>query len=510
MNSDYLFKAENICKSFGLTNALNDVDLLIGRGEIHGLIGENGSGKSTFASICAGIQKPDSGAMYLNGDEYKPAGTIDAVKRGISMVVQEQGTIGMITVAANIFLGEENLFVKAGALSLRKMYGEAQKALDSIGIGHIDPKKNIDNLTFEDRKLVELAGSLYMSPKLWIIDETTTALTVTGRDILYSQMNKLRNQGCSVLFISHDIDEIIKMCDALTILRDGTLTAELKKQKFDADNIKQLMIGREISSHYYREDDTNTESPKSETSRGEKYGEDVVLKAQKISKGILKNVSVDLRKGEILGIGGLSDCGMHDLGKIMFGLIAPDSGKVYLEDKTEVTNAVSAVEKSIAYVSKNRDRESMMPICSIRDNICLPSLRNLKKFGVITRKKENILAGKWAKELSIKANSVSQFCNTLSGGNKQKVVLAKWLGKDSNILILDCPTRGIDIGTKAAIYTLIEKLKKEGKSIVLISEELPELIGMSDRIIILKNGVVSGEFNRAEGMTEAKLIRKMI
>lgn len=498
MNSNHLFKTEKICKSFGLTKALVNVNIQIERGEIQGLIGENGSGKSTLASIIAGIQKPDSGAMYLSGVGYKPDGTIDAVKHGVSMVVQEQGTIGMITVAANIFLGRESLFIKAGTLNVRKMRQEARQILDSIGAGQIDPGEMIDNLTFEDRKLVELARTLYSSPKLWIIDETTTALTVTGRDILYSLMKKLRSEGSSVLFISHDIDEIMELCDSLTILRDGVLTAKLKKTEFDCDKIKQLMIGREMSDHYYREDEYS------------QFNETVVLETQNISNGILKNVSFELHKGEILGVGGLSDCGMHDLGKIMFGLIPPDSGKVIMGDQSEVRDAVSAVESGIAYVSKNRDKESMMPICSIRDNICLPSLKDLKKCGVISRKNENRLSQKWVDELKVKALSINQFCNTLSGGNKQKVVLAKWLAKGSWILILDCPTRGIDIGTKASIYMLIETLKKAGKSIVLISEELPELIGMSDRIIMLKDGMISGEFDRADGLTEAKLIRKMI
>ena len=498
MNKDYLFKAEKISKSFGLTKALADVDIEIKKGEIQGLIGENGSGKSTLASICAGIQKPDSGSMYLNGDKYKPGGTIDAVSHGVSMVVQEQGTIGLITVAANIFVGEENLFVKTGFLNAGKMHQEAREILNSIGAAHINPKSMIDSLTFEDRKLVELARSLYMSPKLWIIDETTTALTVKGRDILYSMMKKLRDAGCSVLFISHDIEEIIRLCDSLTILRDGVLTATLQKPEFDSDKIKQLMIGRELSGHYYREDDKS------------RYDDAVVLEVKNVSSGILKDVSLVLHRGEILGVGGLSDCGMHELGKIMFGLTTPKSGKVFLDHEAKVTDAVSAVERGIAYVSKNRDKESMMPVCSIKDNVCLPSLRDLKRFGVIGRKSEKRLSEKWMEELSIKAHSVNQYCNTLSGGNKQKVVLAKWLGKGSDILILDCPTRGIDIGTKASIYMLIEELKLKGKSIVLISEELPELIGMSDRIIVLKDGIVSGEFNREDGLTEAKLIQKMI
>lgn len=498
MNNDYLFKGENISKSFGLTKALKNVTIIIEKGEIRGLIGENGSGKSTFSSICAGIQKADSGKMYFCGKEYIPSGTIDAMDKGVSMVVQEQGTVGKITVSANIFFGKEALFVNKGILNVKKMNLEAKKILENIGVTHIEPQAMIDTLTFEDRKLVELARALYAEPKLWIIDETTTALTVNGRDILYKLMNQIKRQGGSVLFISHDIDEITKVCDSLTILKDGVMTANLEKSEFEEDKIKQLMIGREMSGHYYRED------------KEESFEDKIVLEARKATCAGLKDITMALHQGEILGVGGLSDCGMHDLGKMMFGLLKPDTGEVLKDGTYKVKNAKWSIEHGVAYVSKNRDRESLMSICSIKDNICLPSLKDLSCMGYISRKKEKILSEKWMGNMEVKAGAVYEFCNTLSGGNKQKVVLAKWLAKGSDIMILDCPTRGIDIGTKALIYQLIEKLKNDGKSILLISEELPELIGMCDRIMILKDGQVSGEFSRSEGLTESKLIQKMI
>lgn len=498
MKNNIVLRAEKMSKSFGPTKALVNVDIEIKKGEIHGLIGENGSGKSTLSSICAGVQKADCGSMYLDGIEYKPDSTVGASNSGVSMVVQEQGTIGMITVAANIFVGMEQIFVKRGILNVKRMYQETQRMLDEIGVSHIKPDDMIDNLTFEDRKLIEIARALYTKPKLLIIDETTTALTVSGRDILYKLMKKMRNDGCSILFISHDIDEIISLCDSLTILRDGHVTAKLEKTEFESNKIKQLMIGREISDNYYRTDEDSI------------YGNQVVLHADHISYGILKNVSIELHKGEVLGIGGLCDCGMHDLGKILFGLIKPETGNVVTENKTKISNPTVAIDKGIAYVSKNRDKESMMPMGSIKDNICLPSLSKLKKFGLITRKKENNLVRKWVEELSIKTNSIHQYCTTLSGGNKQKVVLTKWLARDSEILILDCPTRGIDIGVKASIYKLLNELKANGKSILMISEELPELIGMSDRLVVLKNGSITGEFNRDAGLSESILIEKMI
>lgn len=498
MKNEYLCKTEKLSKSFGATQALKQVDVRIKKGEVHGLVGENGSGKSTLSSIFAGIQKADSGTMYLEDHVYEPVSTIDAMDKGVSMVVQEQGTIEKITVAANVFFGKESLFAKLGIQNVRKMNAAALEALEDIGVHHIRPQENIDKLTFEDRKLVELARALYTSPKLWIVDETTTALTVNGRDILYSLIQRQKERGGSVIFISHDIDEVMEVCDSLTILRDGVVTATLNKPDFESERIKQLMIGRDISGHYYRQDTSGS------------YEDEVVLAAENVSAGPLREVSLELHKGEILGIGGLSDCGMHELGKLLFGLYKPEAGAVLKDGSKRVADAAWAVEEGIAYISKDRDREALMTICSIKDNICLPSLKNISKLRLISKRRENDLAWKWSRELGVKAPTITQYCSTLSGGNKQKVVLAKWLAKGSDIMILDCPTRGIDIGAKASIYQLIERLKADGKSIVLISEELAELIGMSDRIITLKEGRVSGEFFRADGLTEAKLIQKMI
>ena len=493
-----LFRARGVNKSFEGIRALVGFDMEISPGEIRGLVGENGSGKSTFSFIVAGIQKADSGELFLNGQTYQPVGTMDAMARGVSMVVQEQGTIGKITVAANLFFGKEGQFVRRNVLSVKRMNQAAREALSNIGVTSIDPAMMIDRLTFEDRKLVELARALYVMPKLWIVDETTTALTISGRDILYRQMNRVRDSGGSVLFISHDIDEIMDKCDSLTILRDGVLTANLTKAEFEPNRIRQLMIGRELTGHYYREDTEDS------------VADEVVLETRGLRTDELHDVTLQLHRGEILGIGGLSDCGMHALGKAMFGLVQPQHGQVLLHGEHAVKSASWAVRHNIAYVSKNRDQESLMPVCTIRDNVCLPSLKDLNSIGPISPRRQQKLAETWFTRMEIKADGIATLCNTLSGGNKQKVVLAKWLGKGADILILDCPTRGIDVGTKAAIYQLMERLKREGKSILLISEELPELIGMSDRLLLLKDGAVSGDFHRRDGLSEAKLIQKII
>ena len=493
-----LFRAEGIDKSFGTVHALKQFRIEIFPGEIRGLVGENGSGKSTFSSIAAGSQKADSGRMFLDGKPYSPTGTIDAMERGVSMVVQEQGTINRITVGANVFFGRESQFVHGVMLDVRALNRAARAALESIGVNSIAPETIIDRLSFEDRKLVELARSLEKRPRLWIIDETTTALTVSQRELLYRLMAEVKESGSSVLFISHDIDEIMDKCDSLTILRDGDLTANLTKAEFEPNRIRQLMIGRELSGHYYRED------------QKEALTQEPALCADHVETANLHDISLELHKGEILGIGGLSDCGMHELGKILYGLVPILRGSVLYEGKEPVVSAAWAVRHRIGYVSKNRDQESLMPICSIRDNICLPTLKDLTPHGPISIRKQRELARRWYGEMEVKAEGINDYCNRLSGGNKQKVVLAKWLGKDADILILDCPTRGIDVGTKAAIYQLIERLKKEGKAILLISEELQELVGMSDRVLLMKDGRISGEFFRKDGLTEAKLIQKMI
>ena len=498
MQKKVLLEVKNIYKSFGITKALTDVSFQIYLGEVRGLIGENGSGKSTVSSIISGIRKADRGQMIYEGREYIPADIIDANNQHICMIVQEQSTVSTISVAANLFIGKEHMFVRGGVVNRRKMEHAAQKALDDVGITHIRPKELTRYLSFEDRKLLEIARAFYMKPKLLIVDETTTALSRQGRELLYSLMVRLCKEGGSVLFISHDIDEVMDKSDAVTVLKDGVMTATLEKAEFSEQKIRNLMVGREISGDYYR---TDWECS---------YENEVVLKAENISYGLLRNVTVELHKGEILGIGGLTECGMHDLGKLMFGIMKPDKGRVIYNGEETITCPNQAIKRRIGYMSKNRDTEALLTTMSIQDNICVSGYGKIEKNGIITSAAEKEFSEKWAGVMNTKMSSVKAAVNSLSGGNKQKIVIAKWLANDTKVFIMDCPTRGIDVGVKAAIYRLMEKLKKEGKSILVISEELTELLGMSDRIIVLKDGKQAGEFKRNEVFTEQKLIEVMI
>ncbi len=499
MASDVILRTSHIVKNFGLTHALKDVSVSIGRGEIIGLIGENGSGKSTFSSIISGVYSATSGTMELNGEPYRPVSIMDAQNHGIAMIAQEMGTLASIRVADNIFLGREQLFAKNGLIDRKKMYEEAEKALQKTGISNISPADPTSKYGFEDRKLIEVVRALYADPDIFIVDETTTALSQTGREIVYRIIRQFKEKKKSVLFISHDLDELMSVCTRLIVLRDGVLIRELSRDEFDPSLIKELMVGRKMDDNYYRSDFDGS------------CDDQVVMQVKNVhTEGCLQDVSFELHKGEILGIGGLTDCGMHDLGKVVFGDIRPVWGEVILQDGTVVHSEKESISHHVGYVSKNRDQESVILTASILDNLVLPSFRSVEKAGLIFKKAERSFSDRIIGEMSIKCNSAQQDVGDLSGGNKQKVAFGKWLGNGSQIFILDCPTRGIDIGVKANMYQLMYRLKKEGKSILMISEELPELIGMSDRILIMKDGRISRSFSRSENLTESELIRSML
>ena len=438
--------------------------------------------------------------MILDGKVYKPTSIMDGEKHGICMIVQEMGTIGGITVAANVFAGKEELFSRLGIVNRKAMNRAAQEALDKIGASYIKAENKIDEESFENRKIVEIARAMFNDVKVLIIDETTTALSQKGRELIYQIMDRLKDENKVVIFISHDLDELTEHCNTVTVLRDGVYIKTLHGEEIQPDVMRQLMIGREVQDNYYRDDYDDY--------RG---GEDVITVENVCTEGGLKNVSFALKKGEILGIGGLTDSGMHDLGRTVFGLEKCEKGSVYLSSSSEkIQSPQKAIRHKIGYVSKNRDKESILNQSNIMDNICLPSYDKIKQGIYIAPKAEKNLAEQESNVLKIKMSSLKQLCGQLSGGNKQKVALAKWLGNDSDILILDCPTRGIDVGVKAAIYKLMDDYRKEGKSILMISEELPELIGMSDRILILKDGMISKEFDRSRDLTESEAIKYMI
>ncbi|MGV8049395.1 MAG: sugar ABC transporter ATP-binding protein [Anaerolineaceae bacterium] len=501
MNDEVVIQAKGIYKAFGPTRALVNVDLEVSRGEIRGLIGENGSGKSTLSSIIAGAQSADTGEFSLLGKPYRPRDMVDAQQQGISMVIQEMGTIPGITVASNIFAGRLGQFTKWGLLDWKKINSAAQTVLDEIGAGDIKAELMIDQYNFEDRKIVEVARAMVDRPNLLIIDETTTALAQKGRTIIYNLIKRMHDENKAVLFISHDLDELIEVCNTITVLRDGVIIDTLSKDQMTIDLMRKLMVGRDLEGGYFRGDYDG------------RLTNDVVLKAHQVTLSpYFENIDLELYRGEILGFGGLSNSGMHELGRVLYGIEKPITGYVELTQKNiRIDNTCKAVKNDIGYVSKDRDKEAIVIDASIKSNMTLPSLGNLSTVaGFIPPSAEERLSKENIQKMSIKCRDEKQLCKELSGGNKQKVVFSKWIAKNCDILILDCPTRGIDVGVKADMYRLIDDLKKSGKAIIMISEELLELIGMSDRMLIFKNGEISQEFTRSKDIEEKDVIQYMI
>lgn len=509
-----LLEIREMYKSFDTVVALDNVDLVVYPGDVLGLIGENGSGKSTITSIVAGMQKATKvGSMKYKGENWAPSSMLDALSAcgksegGIGMIVQESGTIAGITVAENIFLGELAEFRSFrlkngktfGPINRRKLNKVANESLEAIGITNITGDTLMSSLDFQSRKLVEIAKIMLKNPDLIVVDETSTALAHDGRQILYDIINKYRGTEKAVIFISHDLDEIMEVCDSLTVLRDGKIIRSFKKDEFDVDAIRKSMIGRELQGDYYRSDFIPS------------WREEVVFECKNLVLGDrLQDISIQLHKGEILGIGGLSHCGMHTLGKVLFGSLKPQSGHV-LVNGSIVKNETFAMKQKIGYVSKDRDIESLALLSSVKDNIAIGGMEQyaIGSF-LIWDPLEKKYVDKQIENLSIKCSDRNQITGTLSGGNKQKVVFGKWVGRGSEILILDCPTRGVDIGVKQAMYRLMMQLKEEGKAIIMISEEMPELMGMSDRILIMKDGVITKEFMRSSELSDAEIIGYMI
>lgn len=496
---EVLLEVKNIHKRFGSTVALKGVDLKICRGEIHGLVGENGSGKSTVTSIISGMQGCDEGEMYYLGKAWNPSNMIEAQRQGISMILQEANTISGVTVAENLFAGKEWEFTTWGIVSDKKMNAQADQLLQSFGIENIHGADSIEQYGFEERKLIEICRAVTEDTQILVVDETTTALSHTGRKLLYGLIKKMAEQGKAVIFISHDMDEILENCNILTVLRDGDIIGTLESEEMEARKIRYMMVGREIGDAYYREDYDCSCS------------EHIALEFKNCTFGKIHDFSLQLHKGEIVGIGGLSGSGMHEIGRAAFGLCKIKGGQVECAGRV-ITDTLCAINSNIGYISKNRDTEALILDGNIRDNILLPNIPAIssKRAGYLSKKRSKQISHGQIQAFQIKCNNDSQYVSTLSGGNKQKVSFAKWMAKGSDVFIMDCPTRGVDIGVKQSMYQLIAKMKEEGKAILLISEELPELLGMCDRILIMKDNVVSGSVQRDIDLKETDLIEYII
>ncbi len=499
--AEEILRIENLSKSFGPTLANKNINLSLKRGSIHGLAGENGSGKSTLASIVCGIQKKDSGKIYKDGEEYSPANPIEAGNRHVSMVVQELGIVGNLSPVVNIFLGRTEQFKKNGILDFNRMEKAAREQLDKWELGELALDGMTETLSIGQRKILELIRALSIDPDLLILDEISQALSQDKREILYKFIKHFTGEGKTILMITHDLEEMLEICDTVSVLRDGEIVETKACADFTLEELKHKMIGREIAGDYYRND------------QEEQYGEEVILEVEKLGvPGQLEDVSFQLHKGEILGVCGLSDAGIHTLGAALFGLLEHRTGKVYMKATGKLLNRPKdVIREGGAYLSKDRDADGLMLDASIGDNIIVPNVGDMTgKFGFLSPGKVKKLAQETSKAYAIKSTGIDHIVKRLSGGNKQKVNLSRWLIKDLKFIILDCPTRGVDIGVKAYIYEVLRKAKKAGLGIILISDELSEAMGMSDRILVMRDHKKAGILSRTTDFTEDKIIEVML
>lgn len=489
MQKEPILKLENIIKTFPGVKALDGVQLDVYPGEVHALCGENGAGKSTLMKIIAGAQGYTSGKMFVNGENVSFHSTKEAEKKGIAMIYQEFNMVADLTVAENMYLGRLPK-KKSGLVDWKKAHTDAQTVLEKLGL-KFDSKTKVKNLSVAESQMTEIAKCLTIGAKVIIMDEPTAALTDEEIEILFSIIEDLKKHDIAILYISHRMDEIFKISDRLTVFRDGKYIATKDIKDTDYDDVVSMMVGRSVNNLY----PSRQYEPR-----------EVVFEAKNImSKGV-NDVSLQLHKGEILGIAGLLGSGTIELSKAIYGAIPKQGGEVFIKGKKQdCSSPKKALNAGIGFVSDDRKQEGLVLARSIRENIAMSSLKKFTKGFYLDKKLENQKVGEEVERLNIKITSFGQLAGKLSGGNQQKVVFAKVLEADPDILILDEPTRGVDVGAKAEIYAIMDQLTSEGKSIILISTDLPEVIGMSDRVLIMREGRLVFEISKEE-MNQEKIL----
>lgn len=484
---DYLLEARNISKSFPGVKALNGVQLKVEKGTIHAVMGENGAGKSTLMKILIGLYKPDDGELYFNGEQKVFNSTHDALNAGISMIHQELSPVPYMTVAENIYLGKEPLKYNK-FIDFRKMNENTKALLDELEIS-INPKEQMVNLSMGQTQMVEIAKAISFNSELIIMDEPTSAITEREVQHLFRIVRKLKAQGVSVIFITHKMDEVYKITDAVTVYRDGEYIDSKPTSEMSREELIQKMVGREVNNLF----------PKEKVDIG-----DVVLEVRGLTRiGEFEDVSFQLRKGEILGFAGLIGSGRTEVLECLFGVTPKDKGTIiHYGEQVQINTPRDAIKNKMALLTEDRKLSGLYLVLSVQDNIIMANI-NEYRHHLLLNKKEMSAAAKEEKELlNIKTPHLNQIVGNLSGGNQQKVLVGRWLLTNPDILILDEPTRGIDVGAKAEIHRIMSGLVKQGKSIIMISSELPEVLGMSDRIVVMHEGRKSGELTREEATQE--------
>ncbi len=483
---DYLVYMDGIIVEFPGVRALDDVSFNLKKGEVHVLLGENGAGKSTLMKVLSGVNPTVSGKVYIEGKEVSLSDTRVAIREGVSIIYQELNLIPYLSVAENIFLGEAPQI--AGVINWKKLHADAQKILDRLHVD-IDSKQIVRKLGIAQQQMVEVAKALRHQAKLIIMDEPTSALTEREIKELFATITRLKSEGVGIIYISHRLEEVKQVGDRVTVLRDGQFVDTLDVSKSSLEDFIRLMVGRDINEKF----------PKESIPIG-----DVILRAENITtKDKLKDCSITVRKGEILGLAGLMGAGRTELARAIYGADPIVSGTITLDGKViQIKRPSDAVKHRIGLLPEDRKEHGLVMGMSVRENVSLANLKSVLRRGLLSSRREKEVANKAINELDIKTPDLNRKVKFLSGGNQQKVVVGKWLLTDSSVLIFDEPTRGIDVGAKIEIYKIMTEFAKEGYGIIMVSSELPEILGMSDRIVVMQGGRVVGEMSRAEATQE--------
>jgi len=490
MKTAYLLEMKGIKKHFGGIQALDGVNFQVKKGEVHALIGENGAGKSTLMKILGGAYTLDEGDIYINGQHIKISNPIEAQKFGIAVIYQEQALVDSLTVADNILLGR--IPNNKGIINNKRLMDLAVSAMQHVGAS-FDPSLEIRELTVAQRQFVEIAKAISMDARIIVMDEPTAVLTLSETEILFKLIRELKKQGCSIIYISHRLEELYCIADTCTVLKDGKYVGTRNIKEVDNELLIRMMTGREILNIY--------PPPKAEA-----IGPERLSVSGMTRKKVFEDISFRVHEKEVIGMAGLVGSGRTEVARAIFGVDQIDSGEISIDgEKMNIKNPAAALEKGIVYITEDRKGNGVfldMPVC---DNITISTVKKWSKYGVIQRSKEENAVMELVKKLSVKCSGTQQMVGELSGGNQQKVMIARGLLSNAKIVIIDEPTRGVDVGTKAEIYKIIRSIANEGKAVIMISSELPEIIGMSDRILVMHNGRITGILDGAD-VTEERIL----
>ena len=487
---EYIVELEHINKSFAGVKVLKDVKFNLKSGEVMALLGENGAGKSTLMKILSGVYTRDSGTLKVFGKEYGDLDTKKAHELGIAIIHQELNICRHLTVAENIFLGRETQ--KGITLDNKEMAQKTKEVLDSLKID-LDPNEIVGNLSVSKQQMVEIAKALSIHAKILVMDEPTSALTAKEIDELFRIIDQLRSEGCGIVYISHRLEELSHVSNRVTVLRDGEFIMNGEFQDYTMDQLISFMVGREITEKF----------PRVSCEKGKKIFEVRHLNAGRM----VRDVNLELYEGEIVGIAGLMGAGRTETTRAIFGIDPKDGGEIVLDGQTiTIKKPIDAIKAGIVLAPEDRKKDGLCTKLSVRDNLALPNLDWIcNAIGKVDTKKEKELVDKAVSDLSIKLSTEEINAESLSGGNQQKVVIGKWLARNSRVVIFDEPTRGVDVGAKVEIYNLMNELKKNGTGVLFVSSELPEVMGISDRIVVMCDGRITGEI-LAEEATEDKIL----